>query len=89
MTDEMYTTRQAALYLGVTEADVRLAVRQGKVRAWSMPMRGGLLVRKSDLARFREGANRSSLTYQLALFSADGHETSPKPQGEGSEMNVA
>ena len=73
MTDEMYTTKQAALYLGVTEADIRLAVREGKLRGWSLPMQRGLLVRKADLLRLREPAGRASLTRQLPLFSADGH----------------
>jgi excisionase family DNA binding protein len=71
MTDEMYTTKQAAIYLGVTEADIRLAVREGKLRAWSLPMQKGLLVRKGDLARFRGGSGRSALTRQLNLFAAE------------------
>jgi len=73
MTDEMYTTKQAALFLGLTEGDIRLAVREGKLRAWSMPMQRGLLVRKADLMRFRQGSSRASLTRQLPLFSADGN----------------
>ncbi len=80
MSDEMYTTKQAALYLGVTEADVRLAVREGKLRAWNMPMQRGLLVRKGDLLRFREPAGRSSLTRQLSLFAADQHDAAPTPK---------
>jgi excisionase family DNA binding protein len=75
----MYTTRQAALYLGLTEADIRLAVREGKLRAWSMPSQRGLLVRKTDLMRFRQAGNRASLTRQLPLFSADGHEVEQTP----------
>ncbi len=71
MTNEMYTTKQAALYLGITEADVRLAVREGKLHAWNMPAQRGLLVRKADLMRFREPGSRSSLTRQLSLFAAD------------------
>jgi excisionase family DNA binding protein len=74
MTDEMYTTKQAALYLGVTEPDVRLAVRQGKLRAWNMPNGRGLLVRKGDLAQFRTAGGRNSLSRQLSLFSADSRE---------------
>lgn len=69
--DEMYTTKQAALYLGVTETDVRLAIREGKLRAWRLPLQQGLLVRKADLLHFREGNARRSLTRQLPLFSAD------------------
>jgi excisionase family DNA binding protein len=86
MTDELYTTKQAALYLGVTEADVRLAVRQGKLRAWSMPVQRGLLVRKADLARFRSGSSRAALTRQLPLFAADSHASAAPPD---SETNVA
>ena len=76
MTDEMYTTKQAAIYLGVAEADIRLAVREGKLRAWSLPLQKGLLVRKGDLARFRGGPSRSSLTRQLSLFTADSRDES-------------
>jgi excisionase family DNA binding protein len=71
MTDEMYTTRQAALYLGVTEADIRLAIREGKLRAWNLPAGRGLLVRKADLMRFRDKVGRSVLARQLPLFTAD------------------
>lgn len=80
MTDEMYTTKQAALYLGVTEADVRLAVREGKLRAWSLPMQRGLLVRKGDLTRLREPKARVSLTRQLPLFAADNRDTTEPEQ---------
>lgn len=71
MTDEMYTTKQAALYLGIADGDVRLAIREGKLRAWSLPLQRGLLVRKSDLIRLREPGTRRSLTRQLPLFTAD------------------
>lgn len=74
MRDEMYTTKQAALYVGVSEGDIRTAVREGKLRAWNLPMQRGLLVRKSDLLRFREPSGRNALTRQLTLFSADAHE---------------
>ena len=73
MIDEMYTTKQAALYLGITEGDVRLAIREGKLRAWSLPAQRGLLVRKTDLLRFREPTGRKSLTRQLPLFAADSY----------------
>ncbi len=71
MTDEMYTTKQAALYLGVTEADIRNTVREGKLRAWTLPLRKGLLVRKGDLMKFREPSGRNSISRQLSLFTAD------------------
>lgn len=54
MTDEMYTLKQASLYTNVSEADLRLAIREGKLRAWSLPAQRGLLVRKNDLQRYRE-----------------------------------
>jgi len=71
MTDEMYTTKQAALYLGVTEADIRNTVREGKLRAWTLPLRKGLLVRKGDLMKFREPGGRNSISRQLSFFTAD------------------
>jgi excisionase family DNA binding protein len=86
MTDEMYTTRQAALYLGITESDVRLAIREGKLRAWTLPAQRGLLVRKGDLARYREPISRKSLTRQLPLFAADSYDNSAAP---ATENNVA
>jgi excisionase family DNA binding protein len=87
MTDEMYTTKQAALYLGITEGDVRLAIREGKLRAWSLPLQRGLLVRKGDLTRFRDPSSRKSLTRQLPLFAADNYEDAPA--ASTSESNVA
>lgn len=71
MADEMYTTKQAALYLGVAEGDVRLAVKQGKLKAWTLPLDRGLLVRKADLMRYRNPSARNALTRQLPLFTAD------------------
>jgi excisionase family DNA binding protein len=89
MTDEMYTTKQAALYLGLTEADIRLAVREGKLRAWSMPLQRGLLVRKGDLMRFRQAGNRALLTHQLPLFSADGREATQTPESTSADASAA
>jgi len=89
MIDEMYTTRQAAIYLGVTEADIRLAVRQGKLRAWSMPAQRGLLVRKSDLSLFRDGKGRSTLTRQLNLFTADTNGTASSAESRDSDVSAA
>jgi len=84
MTDEMYTTKQAAIYLGVTEADVRLAVREGKLRAWTMPLQRGLLVRKADLMQFRQAKGRSALTRQLSLFTADSNQAAPASGNAGA-----
>ena len=85
MTDEMYTTKQAALYLGITESDVRLAIRDNKLRAWNLPAQRGLLVRKTDLMRFREPSARKALTRQLPLFAADSNTEQPA----ANESNVA
>jgi excisionase family DNA binding protein len=85
MTDEMYTTKQAALYLGITESDVRLAIRDNKLRAWNLPAQRGLLVRKTDLMRFRDPSARKALTRQLPLFAAD----SNTEQSAANESNVA
>ena len=85
MTDEMYTTKQAALYLGITEADVRLAIRDNKLRAWNLPAQRGLLVRKTDLMRFRDPSGRKALTRQLPLFAADSNTEQPA----ANESNVA
>ena len=85
MTDEMYTTKQAALYLGITEADVRLAIRDNKLRAWNLPAQRGLLVRKTDLMRFRDPSARKALTRQLPLFAADSNTEQPA----ANESNVA
>ncbi|HST03381.1 MAG TPA: helix-turn-helix domain-containing protein [Chloroflexia bacterium] len=86
MTDEMYTTKQAALYLGITEADVRLAIRENKLRAWNLPAQRGLLVRKTDLMRYRDPSVRKALTRQLPLFAAD---TYAEEQSATGESNVA
>jgi excisionase family DNA binding protein len=86
MTDEMYTTKQAALYLGITEADVRLAIRENKLRAWNLPAQRGLLVRKTDLMRYRDPSARKALTRQLPLFAAD---TYAEEQPATGESNVA
>ena len=84
MNYEMYTTKQAAIYLGVTEADLRLAVREGKLRAWNMPSNRGLLVRKADLMRFREPGGRSSLARQLPLFAADNNRGTEQAQSDSA-----
>jgi excisionase family DNA binding protein len=73
----MYTTKQAALYLGITESDVRLAIRDNKLRAWNLPAQRGLLVRKTDLMRFRDPGGRTALTRQLPLFAADSNTEQP------------
>ena len=85
MTDEMYTTKQAALYLGITESDVRLAIRDNKLRAWNLPAQRGLLVRKTDLMRFRDPSARKALTRQLPLFAANSNTEQPG----ANETNVA
>lgn len=59
-TDEMYTIEQAATLAGVGAATIRLAIRSSELRAWTLPMKRALLVRKGDVqrwAREREQAN--------------------------------
>jgi excisionase family DNA binding protein len=85
----MYTTKQAALYLGITENDVRQAIREGKLRAWTLPAQRGLLVRKGDLARFREPSARKALTRQLPLFAADSYHDAPAPADGNVDSHVA
>ena len=68
---------------------IRLAVREGKLRAWSMPLQRGLLVRKTDLMRFRQAGNRATLTRQLPLFSADNREVAEAPAGPGADTSAA
>jgi excisionase family DNA binding protein len=87
MPDEMYTTRQAAIYLGVTEADIRLAIREGKLRAWAMPLDRGLIVRKSDLLPYRHAEGRQSLTRQLQLFTAGAND--PAQESADASWNIA
>ena len=89
MADEIYTTRQAAIYLGVAEGDIRLAAKEGKIRAWTSPLHHGLLVRKSDLARFREDGTRAALTRQLKLFAADSHDAAIMQEETSSETSAA
>jgi len=89
VTDEMYTTKHAALYLGITENDVRLAIREGKLRAWTLPVQRGLLVRKGDLARYREPASRKALTRQLPLFAADNFDETAAATADSAGSHVA
>lgn len=89
MPDEMFTTRQAALYMGVAEADIRLAIREGKLRAWALPLDRGLLVRKSDLMRFRVIGGKSTFTRQLQLFTADANRGAPEQDSQASDFHVA
>jgi excisionase family DNA binding protein len=69
--DELYTTRQAAAFLGVGELAIRLAVKEGKLRAWRLPGRKDALVRKSDLLPFAEPGHELSAPRQLPLFGED------------------
>lgn len=63
MADEMFTVMQAAMYLGVSPVDIRLMIRHGELRAWTLPMQRGLLVRRSDLEQFRRDGVRMPLFY--------------------------
>ncbi len=66
--DELFTTRQAAAFLGVGEANIRLAVGDGRLRAWRMPNRRELLVRKRDLLPLRDAGLDRLGPRQLSLF---------------------
>lgn len=55
--DELFTTRQAAAFLGVNEMTIQLAVKQGTLRAWRMPQGRDILIRKRDLLPFRDPHN--------------------------------
>jgi excisionase family DNA binding protein len=85
MPDEMYTTRQAAIYLGITETDIRLAIREGKLKAWAMPLDRGFIVRKSDLLPYRHDEARRTLTRQLQLFAAGAE----RDQEQGEEISTS
>lgn len=56
--DELYTVKQAAIFLNQGEDVVRLLIRADKLRAWSTPLRADTLVRKSDLVALRQAANQ-------------------------------
>jgi excisionase family DNA binding protein len=66
--DELFTTRQAAAFLGVGEPAIRLAVREGRLRAWRMPNRKEVLIRKRDLLPFLDTGRESLGPRQLSLF---------------------
>ncbi|HUS13587.1 MAG TPA: excisionase family DNA-binding protein [Chloroflexia bacterium] len=66
--DELFTTRQAAAYLGVGEPAIHLAVKEGKLRAWRLPSRRDVLIRKRDLQPFREPGHTLLAPRQLSLF---------------------
>lgn len=53
--DEMLTVEQAATLAGVDASAIRLAIRQGDLRAWALPMLRGLLVRESDVRQWAAG----------------------------------
>jgi excisionase family DNA binding protein len=75
--DELFTTRQAAAFLGVGELAIRLAVKEGKLRAWRLPNRRDALIRKRDLLPFRDPGHELLAPRQLSLFDlADGDQGS-------------
>ena len=70
--DELFTARQAAAFLGVEELTVRLAVKQGTLRAWRLPPGRDVLIRKRDLLPFRDPHHALlAAPRQLALFGDD------------------
>ncbi len=70
--DELFTTRQAAAFLGVEDLTIRLAIKQGTLRAWRLPQGRDVLIRKRDLLPFR-APHQALLAAprQLALFGDD------------------
>jgi excisionase family DNA binding protein len=69
--DELYTMRQAAAFLDLSELDVRRMVQRGQLRAWSTPNNRTLLVRKRDLLPFLDPGADLPTTRQLPLFADD------------------
>lgn len=66
--DDLYTLRQAAAFLSVSEIDVRRMVLGGDLRAWSMPNSKTMLVRKRDLLPFLDPGAELPVARQLSLF---------------------
>jgi len=66
--DELYSARQAAAFLGVGEPAIRLAVKNGALRAWRLPNSRDVLIRKRDLLPFREPGQTLPGPRQLSLF---------------------
>jgi excisionase family DNA binding protein len=67
--DDLYTLRQAAAFLSVSEVDVRRMVQAGKLRAWSMPNSKTMLVRKRDLLPFLDPGAELPVARQLPMFA--------------------
>ena len=66
--DDLYTLRQAAAYLSVSEVDVRRMVQAGKLSAWPMPNSKTMLVRKRDLLPFLDPGAELPVARQLPMF---------------------
>jgi excisionase family DNA binding protein len=66
--DDLYTLRQAAAFLSVSEVDVRRMVQGGKLRAWSLPNSKTMLVRKRDLLPFLDPGAALPVARQLPMF---------------------
>jgi hypothetical protein len=66
--DDLYTLRQAAAFLSVSEVDVRRMVQAGTLHALSLPNSKTLLVRKRDLLPFLDPGAEWPVARQLPLF---------------------
>ncbi len=66
--DELFTTRQAAAFLGVGETAIRIAAKEGKLRAWRLPQSRDILIRKRDLLPFRDPGHTLLAPRQLSMF---------------------
>lgn len=66
--DDLYTLRQAAAFLSVSEVDVRRMVQAGSLSAWPMPNSKTMLVRKRDLLPFLDPGAELPVARQMPLF---------------------
>ncbi|MCL5961829.1 MAG: helix-turn-helix domain-containing protein [Chloroflexi bacterium] len=52
MEEELYTIKQAAKYLSISEPVLRLTIRGGKIRTRRLPGRRTPLIKRSELQRY-------------------------------------
>jgi excisionase family DNA binding protein len=55
--DPILTLAQAANYMQLSESSLRIAIRQGRLRAFQRPGKRTLYVRLSEVRRFLDGAS--------------------------------
>jgi len=76
--DDLYTLRQAAAFLSVSEIDIRRMVLGGDLRAWSMPNSKTMLVRKRDLLPFLDPARNCRWPASCRCLATNGNTARPK-----------